>query len=148
MEEKIILDNFGYEPAEIANAGFARWDVLKDCSQESHNILIMPTWRNWLDSVSDEAFENSAYFRNYMQLLNSERFSEILEKYDLQIYFYLHAKFQSHLKTFHIASDRINVLSFGDTPVNADEMPYADHRLFQCLLGYALPEQTDFVLSV
>ena len=73
----------------------------------------MPTWRNWLDSVSDEAFENSAYFRNYMQLLNSERFSEILEKYDLQIYFYLHAKFQSHLKTFHIASDRINVLSFG-----------------------------------
>lgn len=118
MEEKIILDNFGYEPAEIANTGFARWDVLKDCSQENHNILIMPTWRNWLDSVSDEAFENSAYFRNYMQLLNSERFSEILEKYDLQIYFYLHAKFQSHLKTFHIASDRINVLSFGDTPVN------------------------------
>ena len=118
MEEKIILDNFGYEPAEIANTGFARWDVLKDHSQGSHNILIMPTWRNWLDSVSDEAFENSAYFRNYMQLLNSERFSEILEKYDLQIYFYLHAKFQSHLKTFHIASDRINVLSFGDTPVN------------------------------
>ena len=118
MEEKIILDNFGYEPAEIANTGFARWDVLKDCSQENRNILIMPTWRNWLDSVSDEAFENSAYFRNYMQLLNSERFSKILEKYDLQIYFYLHAKFQSHLKTFHIASDRINVLSFGDTPVN------------------------------
>ena len=118
MEKKIILDNFGYEPAEIANTGFARWDVLKDCSQENHNILIMPTWRNWLDSVSDEAFESSAYFRNYMQLLNSERFSEILEKYDLQIYFYLHAKFQSHLKTFHIASDRINVLSFGDTPVN------------------------------
>ena len=118
MEEKIILDNFGYEPAEIANTGFARWDVLKDHSQESHNILIMPTWRNWLDSVSDEAFENSAYFRNYMQLLNSGRFSEILEKYDLQIYFYLHAKFQSHLKTFHIASDRIHVLSFGDTPVN------------------------------
>ena len=118
MEEKIILDNFGYEPAEIANTGFARWDVLKDCSQESHNILIMPTWRNWLDSVSDEAFENSDYFRNYMQLLNSERFSEILEKYDLQIYFYLHAKFQSHLKTFRIASNRIHVLSFGDTPVN------------------------------
>lgn len=118
MEKKIILDNFGYEPAEVANTGFARWDVLKDCSQDSHNILIMPTWRNWLDSVSDEAFESSAYFRNYMQLLNSERFSEILEKYDLQIYFYLHAKFQSHLKTFHIASDRINVLSFGDTPVN------------------------------
>ncbi len=45
MEEKIILDNFGYEPAEIANTGFARWDVLKDCSQENHNILIMPTWR-------------------------------------------------------------------------------------------------------
>lgn len=62
MEEKIILDNFGYEPAEVANTGFARWDVLKDCSQDSHNILIMPTWRNWLDSVSDEAFEDSTYF--------------------------------------------------------------------------------------
>ena len=118
MEEKIILDNFGYEPTEVANTGFARWDVLKDNSRGSRCILIMPTWRNWLDSVSDEAFENSVYFRNYMQLLNSGRFSEILEKYDLQIYFYLHAKFQSHLKTFHIASDRIHVLSFGDTPVN------------------------------
>ena len=53
-----------------------------------------------------------------MQLLNSERFSEILEKYDLQIYFYLHAKFQIHLKTFLISSNMIHVLSFCDTPVN------------------------------
>ena len=143
MEEKIILDNFGYEPAEVANTGFARWDVLKDCSLDSHNILIMPTWRNWLDSVSDEALENSDYFRNYMQLLNSERFSEILEKYDLQIYFYLHAKFQSHLKTFRIASNRIHVLSFGDTPVNEMLMKCRMLTPDSSRVGWAMLHQTN-----
>ena len=71
---------------------FQRWDVLKDKSQGKREILIMPTWRNWLDSVPDKDFEESDYFRHYMGLLNSERLNQILEKLDLEVNFYLHAK--------------------------------------------------------
>ena len=67
----------------------------------------MPTWRNWLDSVPDEDFEQSDYFRNYMELLNSRRFMYILEKYDLQVNFYLHAKFQEYADTFRTKGSRI-----------------------------------------
>lgn len=102
----------------MINTGFARWDVLKDKSQNSHDILVMPTWRSWLECASDREFEESDYFRHYAALLNSQRFKDILEKYDLHANFYLHAIFQAHTESFHIASDRIHLKSFGDTPVN------------------------------
>ena len=117
-EKQIVIDNFDYEPDEVINTGFARWDVLKDKSQNSHDILVMPTWRSWLEGASDREFEESDYFRHYAALLNSQRFKDILEKYDLHANFYLHAIFQSHTESFHIASDRIHLKSFGDTPVN------------------------------
>lgn len=117
-EKQIVIDNFDYEPDEVINTGFARWDVLKDKSQNSHDILVMPTWRSWLECASDREFEESDYFRHYAALLNSQRFKDILEKYDLHANFYLHAIFQAHTESFHIASDRIHLKSFGDTPVN------------------------------
>ena len=117
-EKQIVIDNFNYEPDEVINTGFARWDVLKDKSQDSHDILVMPTWRSWLEGASDREFEESDYFRHYAALLNSQRFKDLLEKYDLHANFYLHAIFQAHTESFHIASDRIHLKSFGDTPVN------------------------------
>lgn len=117
-EKKIIVDNFGYDPEEVINTGLPRWDVLHDKSQGKREILIMPTWRNWLDSVPDEAFEQSDYFRNYMELLNSRRFLYILEKYDLQVNFYLHAKFQEYVDAFRAKGSRIHLISFGEVAVN------------------------------
>lgn len=117
-EKKIIVDNFGYEPKEVINTGLPRWDVLKDKSQGKREILIMPTWRNWLDSVPDKDFEESDYFRSYMSLLNSQRLADILEKYDLEINFYLHAKFQEYSDQFQSKSHRIHLISFGEVAVN------------------------------
>lgn len=117
-EKQIIVDNFNYLPEEVINTGLPRWDVLHDKSQEQREILIMPTWRNWLDSVPDEDFEQSDYFRNYMELLNSKRFADILEKYDLQVNFYLHAKFQDYVDNFRSRDSRIHLISFGEVAVN------------------------------
>lgn len=117
-EKQTIIDNFGYEPDEVINTGLPRWDVLKDKSQGKREILIMPTWRNWLDSVPDKDFEESDYFQHYMGLLNSERFSKILEEYDLQVNFYLHAKFQDYADNFKSISNRIHLISFGEVAVN------------------------------
>ena len=117
-EKQTIVDNFGYKPEEVINTGLPRWDVLQDKSGGSREIMIMPTWRSWLDSVPDKDFEESDYFRHYMALLNSEHFSSILEKYDLQVNFYLHAKFQEYAENFKAMSSRIHLISFGEVAVN------------------------------
>lgn len=117
-EKQTIIDYFGYEPDEVINTGLPRWDVLKDHSQGTREIMIMPTWRNWLDSVPDKDFEESEYFKHYMGLLNSSRFSQILEKYDLQVNFYLHAKFQEYSENFNAVNKRIHLISFGEVAVN------------------------------
>lgn len=66
-EKQIVIDNFDYEPDEVINTGFARWDVLKDKSQNSHDILVMPTWRSWLEGASDREFEESLTISGIMQ---------------------------------------------------------------------------------
>ncbi len=117
-EKKIVKKYFGYSDYEIANTGFARWDVLRDHSAGSHEILMMPTWRNWLEDVSEEQFKESDYFKNYMTFLNSPELNTILENHKLTLNFYLHTKFRDYIKDFEIKSKRIKLIPFGSKPLN------------------------------
>lgn len=118
FEKKIIEDYFGYAEDEIVNSGFARWDVLEDKPEGLREILIMPTWRAWLENVTLEEFKESDYFHNYMELLNSPRFHSFLEKNDLLANFYLHSKFREFIQDFSVESDRIRLIVFGEEPAN------------------------------
>ena len=118
FEKKIIEDYFGYAEDEIVNSGFARWDVLEDKSEGLREILIMPTWRAWLENVTLEEFKESDYVHNYMELLNSPRFHSFLEKNDLLANFYLHSKFREFIQDFSVESDRIRLIVFGEEPAN------------------------------
>ena len=118
FEKKIVEDYFGYAEDEIVNSGFARWDVLEDKSEGLREILIMPTWRAWLENVTLEEFKESDYFHNYMALLNSPRFHSFLEKNDLLANFYLHSKFREFIQDFSVKSDRIRLIVFGEEPAN------------------------------
>lgn len=119
-EHDIILNELGYLPEEVVITGLARWDVLKDKSsqQEKTHILVMPTWRNWLEEVSDETFIASDYYRNYMALLNSDRLAAFLEQYDVYLDFYIHPKFRSYIKNFSISGERVALIPFGSQPLN------------------------------
>ncbi len=117
-EKDIVLKNFGYKESEIAVSGFARWDVLEDKSQGGRDILLMPTWRNWLEEVGDEVFKQSDYYQNYMRFLTSDRLATILEKNDLKLNFYLHPKFRDYINEFKIDAERIRLIPFGQEPLN------------------------------
>ena len=78
----------------------------------------MPTWRNWLEEVSDETFVASDYYRNYMALLNSDRLAQFLEQYDVYLDFYIHPKFREYIKNFSISGDRVALIPFGSQPLN------------------------------
>ncbi len=118
LEKDIILNNFRYKENEVAVTGFARWDVLEDKSNNEREILLMPTWRNWLDDMSDEQFKESNFYQNYMKLLKGQELQEVLEKNDLTLNFYLHPRFKEYFDNFNIDIKRINFIPFGGQPLN------------------------------
>lgn len=138
FEHDIIEQNFGYPSERIPITGFARWDVLEDKStEEDRDILIMPTWRAWLEEANDEAFVSSDYYRNYSALLQEPALTKLLEQYDCRVIFYLHPKFAGHMETFIReeeerqipaetsaaepalpAAGRVRLVRFGEEPLN------------------------------
>lgn len=120
FEKNLIFNYFGYKWSEIVVTGLPRWDVLEDKSNAliKKEILLMPTWRNWLDDVEDTEFMQSNYYKNYMELLNSEKLSKILETNQIKLNFYIHPKFREYMNTFAVTNDKINLIPFGTEQLN------------------------------
>lgn len=119
VEKQIILDHFGYEEEEILVTGLARWDVLEDKSAgEPCQIILMPTWRNWLEEVTEETFRKSQYYQHYMELLNHPLLAETLRKHQIILNFYIHPKFREYLGAFQIQENYIRLIPFGAEPLN------------------------------
>jgi CDP-glycerol glycerophosphotransferase (TagB/SpsB family) len=119
VEQDIIREYFGYNNEEIIITGLPRWDVLEDASNDAHKeILIMPTWRKWLEDVSDEVFLASDYYRNYKELLTSPKLARLLEEEDLYVNFYIHPKFKQFMGLFSSENTRIRMIPFGEEPLN------------------------------
>ena len=118
LEKEIVLEHFGYKENQIPVTGFARWDVLEDKSQDGREILIMPTWRSWLEDFTKEEFQKSDYYKHYADLLKEERLYQILEKYNLTADFYLHPKFKEYIGSFLTESERVRIIPFGTEPLN------------------------------
>lgn len=118
-EHDIIVDEMAYPTEDVIITGLARWDVLKDKELKERHILVMPTWRNWLEEVSDLVFMTSDYYRNYMSLLNDTRLARLLEEQDLYLDFYIHPKFRTYLSNFSLSNgDRVRLIPFGSEPLN------------------------------
>ncbi len=119
VEKQIILDYFGYKEKEIAVTGLARWDVLEDKSVPGEKmILIMPTWRSWLEEVTEEEFRKSDYYKKYMELLNAPMLHDFLERKQVKLVFYIHPKFREYISAFAVESPRIEMIEFGTQPLN------------------------------
>ena len=100
--------------------GLARWDVLEDRSVPGEKmILMMPTWRNWLEEVTEEQFKASDYYKNYMALLNSPKLHDFLKRKHVKMIFYIHPKFREYISTFATDCPNIQMIEFGTQPLNA-----------------------------
>ena len=118
FEKEIIEKYFHYQEDEIAVTGFARWDVLHDCSEGRRDILMMPTWRNWLDSATEDDFKKSDYYKHYMDFINSDRLAKLLDEQDVNFNFYIHPKFREYISSFSCKSDRVRIIPYGEEPLN------------------------------
>ncbi len=119
FEQKIVTENFGYTPENAPILGFCRWDVFHDkASADDRFILIMPTWRNWLEDCTAEDFTASEYYRRYMALLGSERLRRCAETCGFRLVFYLHPKLGEQLGEFKADPGYVELVPFGSRPLN------------------------------
>ena len=119
QEQDIVVNNFGYKRENVPILGFTRWDLLEDKSEgEDNTILVMPTWRNWLQDMDTEEFRASDYFEHYSSLLENSRLNEIMENHNTKMVFYIHPKFQEYAQDFAADNDRVSVIPFGQQPLN------------------------------
>src|SRR5699024_1801360 len=113
----VVVDQLGYEEKDVSITGLPRFDNLPlKSSNNIKKILIMPTWRDWLNN--DYTFDNSEYMKRYLNLINHPKFEELIRNYDLEVNFYPHYRSQAFFK-HHLDQTRklINYVHLGEQTV-------------------------------
>ena len=96
-EYDFFIEKQKYPKLHVALTGFARYDNLNECSAK-RQILIMPTWREWIYTQSE--FQNTEYAQRYLHLLKSYQLRQVLEQEDVRLVFYPHHEVQKYLSVF------------------------------------------------
>lgn len=119
FEQDIVVQNMGYRPEEAPILGLARWDALEDLSSKvPANILVMPTWRDWLEGQNDEFFQNSDYYRHYMSLIHNKELLNLLKAHKITLIFHIHPKLHEFLHNFQADSSLVKLIPFNTVPIN------------------------------
>lgn len=95
-EYNYINENFKYPKGVVKYLGLCRYDALNDAQPEKL-ILIMPTWRKYIDKTK---FTESEYYLRWKEILQSSEFHDICRKNGLRIVFYPHYEMQSMIHFF------------------------------------------------
>jgi len=93
--------------------GLCRFDNLKDQSTKNERIiLIMPTFRRWLEDLSRipnsiNLFKQDDYYLYWKKLLESKKLQLLLEEENVKIIFYPHYRSQKYLQEFKVKNKNI-----------------------------------------
>lgn len=117
-EKKIIKKYFGYDDYSIAITGLARWDYLISTEKKPKQILLMPTFRNWLEEVTEDTFLKSNYYKEYKDLLSLDKLHEFLFENKIKLKFYIHPKLSHLIGNFQIKNDNVMVISADQEKLN------------------------------
>lgn len=113
-EKKIVTNDLQYPAKSVVVSGLPRFDRLfASGTTIKRQILIIPTWRDWLRD--DDAFKKSNYLAVYNSLINHSHFKELADE-GYKILFCLHPNAQKFLHHFNIP-DYITPISQGEAMV-------------------------------
>lgn len=117
LDRKIIIEDNGQPEDKVLSIGFARHDNLDNSMSEDNLILVMPTWRSWVNykrgrnNKETEAiikkFLESQYYIKYQELINDTRLLNYLECNNLKLVFYLHDYAQLYSDYYKSPSENI-----------------------------------------
>ncbi len=103
-----VQSKYGYPEGVVKLLGLPRFDRLHDFDVVPKQILIIPTWRDWLgtDALSKnlekdkQNFISSEYFKRWSAVVKSEKLKEICEKYGCTVMFCPHRDTQRFIDCF------------------------------------------------
>lgn len=115
-EAEQIHTGLHYDREQIVLTGMPRYDQLGEFTVDPRQILVMPTWRQWLfppfgktaADIADEV-RGSRYVKTYCDLLSNERLNRFLEEHDLTVLFFPHNQMQPFLSAFTGENPRIRI---------------------------------------
>lgn len=114
-EKAFIVNDLGYDPAEIAVTGLARFDRLfaDDVIATPGQVLVMPTWRPWL--TNEDAFAQSAFREQWRALLSDPRLAALREQRGVRVLFYLHSNMSKYADEFRLPG--VEFVPHGTRPI-------------------------------
>ena len=122
-EFRFVDGTFGYEPGVVRYVGLCRFDSLHGLEPDRELVLIVPTWRMYLERERGEAgrarFLDSGYYRGWDKLLRDGRLDALLEKHGKHAVFCTHRNMEAFEGLFRSDSPRIRVLRWQDADITA-----------------------------
>ncbi|MBW0761500.1 CDP-glycerol glycerophosphotransferase family protein [Mammaliicoccus lentus] len=114
-EKQIVNRDLLFDDYQIKSTGLSRFDELfKDNVTQKNQILIIPTWRDWITNIN--SLLESDYLQYYNDLLNNPEWEQITNKQNIDIIFCLHPNMQAFVDLFNIP-DYITVIRQGEVDV-------------------------------
>lgn len=117
-DAQIIVEDNNNDKKIIRNVGYSRHDSLCNDLTNSKQILIMPTWRKWIDyrllsresdiKKNEKDFLSSPYYLRFQSLITNKKLQGFLSDNNIKVIFYLHEYAQEYSR-FYI-SDSPNVV--------------------------------------
>lgn len=112
---------YGYPEGYVKLTGLCRYDNLNDFKVNKKQILLMPTWRQWIakevetkDIEGTSNFTQTAYYKKWNEFLTSSELDKLLKKYNVNLLFYPHRNMQKYLNVFEIKSNNISIANWQD----------------------------------
>ncbi|MEL1077057.1 CDP-glycerol glycerophosphotransferase family protein [Campylobacter jejuni] len=107
------FNNYKFSTKEVVLTGLARWDALiKNNVLNTKQILIMPTWREYLSGkiqkygvrTKNPDFTKSLYFQKWQEFLCSKELENLAKKYGYGVVFIPHPQVRIYLDDFNLPS--------------------------------------------
>lgn len=99
-EYNLVRDTFKQPREVVVKTGMPRYDALFDVSEPKKQILVMPTWRLWLNNFNDDEFKESQYFERWNSFVNYGALVDTMKERGYKIVFYLHPELKKRKHLF------------------------------------------------
>ncbi len=108
---------YNFKDSDLIMSGMPRFDAIDTEKKAQRRILFSPSWRKNLIGeyenntriLFEDKFLNSPFYNQINEFLNSEKLSELLEKYDLTLDFKNHPIFRDYDRLFNVKNPRVRV---------------------------------------
>lgn len=119
-EWEFVSARYGYPEGTVKLLGLARFDRLHDFKTVPKQILIMPTWRDWLGTNAlaknrekdRQNFLSSDYYKHWSSVVKSQRLRGICEKYGCTVMFCPHRDTQRFIDCFESDNPYLTICDY------------------------------------